>query len=58
MTVEKLNGVEAVYQQEYEDLDSEPSKAFIAKFEKEVRFSEIFLIYYSEPYPNPRTIFC
>ena len=42
MTVEKLNGVEAAYQREYEDLNSEPAKAFKEKFEKEVfspRFS-------------------
>ena len=44
MTVEKLDGVEAVYQREYEDLNSEPAKAFIEKFEKEVFFPEIFII--------------
>ena len=47
VTVEKLNGVEAVYQREYEDLYSEPAKAFKATFEKEVLFSEVFMTYYS-----------
>ena len=46
VTVEKLNGVEAVYQREYKDLDSEPAKVFTAKFEEEVHFSEIFVMYY------------
>ena len=44
MTVEKLNGVEAAYQREYEDLNSEPAKAFKEMFEEEVFIPEIFII--------------
>ena len=46
MTVEQLDGVEAVYQREYEDLNSEPAKALKEQFKKEVLFPEIFFLNY------------
>ena len=38
LPVEKLNGVEVVYQPEYQDLNSQPAKEFIKRFENEVIF--------------------